>query len=226
MNKRRLLIVSCSIILLCMISIIGMTFALFTSSVRVQNHLVAGSLDVELIRTKLEYKILGADGKLHVLTNNDTVNFSEDDPNRPEVGIFGIASNTPEMKLVPGSYFEATLTLTSDSSCAYDYGFSFVFYAGKSGEDLAEQMFVTITPAGGTESEPICLAKLTEGEPGSTIEGGHMTPGSTNQTFKIKVSFEDFREGNASGLDNNDAMNQEVYFDVIVEAVQATQATE
>lgn len=222
MNKRRLLIVSCSIILLCMLSIVGMTFALFTSSVRVKNHLVAGSLDVELIRTKLEYKILGNDGKLHVLTNNETVNFSEYDPTRPEVGIFGIASDTPEMKLVPGSYFEATLTLTSDSSCAYDYGFSFVFYADKSGEDLAEQMFVTITPAGGTESEPICLAKLTEGEPGSTIEGGHMTPGSTEQTFKIKVFFEDFGKNPTTGPDNNDAMNQEVYFDVIVEAVQAT----
>lgn len=223
MNKRRLLTVSCSIILLCMISIIGMTFALFTSSVRVQNHLVAGSLDVELIRTKLEYTILGNDGKLHEQTDSTTVNFSEYDPTRPEVGIFGIASDTPEMKLVPGSYFEATLTLTSDSSCAYDYGFSFVFYADKSGEDLAEQMFVTITPAGGTESEPICLANLIEGAPGSTIEGGHMTPGSTEQTFKIKVFFKDFGKNPQTGPDNNDAMNQEVYFDVIVEAVQATE---
>ena len=70
MNKRRLLLVSCSIILLCMLSIVGMTFALFTSSVGVRNHLVAGSLDVTLHRTDLAYTVLdSATGKLITVTD-------------------------------------------------------------------------------------------------------------------------------------------------------------
>lgn len=203
-----------------MISIVGMTFALFTSSVRVTNHLKAGSLDVELTRTHLVYKVLGADGKLHEQTDPTDYTFS--DPLEPTpTTVFGV--NYGDLAIVPGSYFDATLTLTSDSNVAYDYSFTFVFYANKSGADFAEQVFVDIVFADGTTRKGICLADLIEGSQDSTIAGGHMTPGSTEQTFNIKVYFEDFREGNASGLDNNDAMNQDIYFDIIVEAVQATE---
>lgn len=220
MNKRRLLIVSCSIILLCMLSIVGMTFALFTSSVRVTNHLKAGTLDVDLIRTHLDYKILGNDGKF--FTDSDPQDYTFSDPTDvTPTTIFGV--NYGDLVIVPGTYFEATMKLTSDSNVAYDYSFTFVYHSSKSDADFAKQMFVVVTPAGATApTEPVCLFDLIEGSANGTIAGGHMAPGASEQEFKIKVYFENFLEGNAQGLDNNDAMDQDVYFDLIVEATQAT----
>ena len=64
MNKKRILLASCSIIAMCLCAIVGMTYALFTDSVSVKNHLQAGNLDIALVRTDLEYAILDNDGYL------------------------------------------------------------------------------------------------------------------------------------------------------------------
>lgn len=222
MNKRRLLIVSCSIILLCMISIVGMTFALFTSSVGVRNHLVAGSLDVTLHRKELEYTILDSEGKLQVVTSKDKVDFSQ---SQPKKNIFGIDSS--DLKVVPGSYFEATLTLTSDSSCAYDYSVTIVLmgHSDTNGNMvaqtnyLAEQLVVTITdPELHVTTMP--LSKMLTPNNGFTIDVGSMKPGQLDQTFKVKVAFSDDA---GQTFDNDDAKGLDVYFDVIVTATQATE---
>ena len=68
-NRKRVLVVSGAIILLCMMIIAGMTFALFTDSKRMSNHLRAGDLEVTLTRTYLEYSVLDANGKLAVTKN-------------------------------------------------------------------------------------------------------------------------------------------------------------
>ena len=46
MRRKRALLISCSVILLCVSIIVGMTYALFTDSVSVNTHLQAGNLDI------------------------------------------------------------------------------------------------------------------------------------------------------------------------------------
>ena len=223
MNKRRLLLVSCSIILLCMLSIVGMTFALFTSSVGVRNHLVAGSLDVTLHRTSLTYTVLdSATGKLVPITDPDPVNFS--DP-QPDKNIFGIDTN--DLKVVPGSFFEATLKLTSDGSCAYDYSVTIVLmgHSDENGNmvaainDLARQLRVTITSPE-LNTTTMMLSEMLTPDNAYSIDVGSMTPGTLNQVFKVKVEFVDDA---TQSFVNNDAKGRDVYFDVIVTATQATE---
>ena len=212
MNKKRLLLVSCSIILLCMISIVGMTYALFSSSVRVRNHLVAGDLNVELHRTGLEYMVLDSNGVLTKVVNNDPINFSE---SLPDKNIFGIDSS--ELKIVPGSYFESTLKLTSDGTCAYDYSITFVL-DGASVNELANQLYVTITDP----NLDIKSGYLADMVGGKSIDVATMQPGAVDQYFKIRVEFID---DNNQTFDNDKAKDLDVYFDVIIEATQATSAT-
>ena len=223
MNKRRLLLVSCSIILLCMLSIVGMTFALFTSSVGVRNHLVAGSLDVTLHRTDLAYTVLdSATGKLITVTDPEDINFSNPQPDK---NIFGIDTN--DLKVVPGSFFEATLKLTSDGSCAYDYSVTIVLmgHSDESGRmvaavnDLAKQLRVTITDPE-LHTTTMMLSEMLTPDNAYSIDVGSMTPGTLNQTFKVKVEFVD--DVNQI-FTNNDAKGRDVYFDVIVTATQATE---
>ena len=47
-NRKRALLVSASVILLCMTIIVGMTWALFTDTATVENHLQAGDLNITL----------------------------------------------------------------------------------------------------------------------------------------------------------------------------------
>ena len=49
-NRKRALLVSASVILLCMTIIVGMTWALFTDTQKVTNHLQAGDLSITLKR--------------------------------------------------------------------------------------------------------------------------------------------------------------------------------
>ena len=92
-----------AIILLCMTIIAGMTFALFTDSKRVKNHLQAGDLEVTLTRTYLEYSVLNPQGKLAVTKVEEDLNFT----NSTNQNVFGV--DAKNIRIVPGSYFKADL---------------------------------------------------------------------------------------------------------------------
>ena len=62
MNRKRVILTSYSIILLCTAILVGVTFALFNEQVALANHLKAGELNVTLTRTELEYKTLDNKG--------------------------------------------------------------------------------------------------------------------------------------------------------------------
>lgn len=210
-NKRRLLIVSCSIILLCMISIVGMTFALFTDSVSVINHLKAGELDVNLYRTNLEYKAYDSQGNFNVVNDSNPVDFSDPQPNK---SIFGLDSSN--ITLVPTMYFEATLKLEGNADCWYDYSCTFVLGSGVD-MDLADQVQVTITYAD-TNKAPASFRLSSLASSGYTLEVGTMEPGTRSEEFKIKILF----ENDPAHTLNNAVMGKEIAFDLIVEAVQKT----
>lgn len=202
-NKKRVLLTSVSIIVLCLCAIVGMTYALFTDSVSVKNHLKAGNLDVSLVRTDLEYCVLNDEGYLEVLTNSTEVDFTS----TTSENIFGIDS--ADCKVAPGSYFNAELELRNNGNVAFTYNVTIKLIEGNN--ELAEQLEVTLTHADGSTS----VKKLSELASGLVIEVGEMSNSDDKQVFSIKVEFID-------DINNNLAKNQTVVFDLIVTAVQAS----
>lgn len=216
---KRSMLISCSIILLCMCAVVGITYALFTDSVDLRNHLQAGILDVRLIRTDLEYAVLDDEGYLTVYHPALSVT---DFTNATDKNVFGIDGK--ELFLVPGSYFDAKLAIQSAGNVAFDYSISVQLFGEAS--DLADQLRVTVSDADG---KTVGSAMLSELAGGMSIAIGTMEVDAEPAAFGVRVDFVDQSDYNTQpGLDiedyirNNDAQNEIAEFDLIVRAVQAT----
>ena len=215
MKRKRVLLVSSSIILICLVIIAGVTYSLFTDQYTVGNHLVAGELDITLQRTHLKYCALNADGKLAVVENKTLVDFS----NKTENNIFGM--NTRDIKITPGSYFQATLKILNDNSgnalhfsnVPFEYSVQVVFVKG--GKNLAKQMQITITDNDG-KSTTMKLSEVTDGQ---SFAIGTLEPGDAGHEFTVKVEFLD--DADYKELDNDRAQGESIVFDLVVTAVQA-----
>lgn len=203
-NRKRVLLVSGAVILLCMTIIVGMTFALFTDSKRVENHLKAGNLSVNLKRTFLEYRVLDNEGRLYTTTVNDTVDFTSSTTEK----VFGVASQNA--RIAPGSYFKAEMYVENVGDVAFNYNVS-IMLDGQSNA-LAEQLQVTVTFGNG---EPI-TKKLSELANGLTITSGELVRGSSSQSFTVEVYFVD------DTSINNAAQLKMAGFDLLVTATQST----
>lgn len=202
-KKKRALLVSFSVIVLCLCAMVGMTYAIFTDSVLVKNHLAAGNLDITLTRTNLVYRVLDEDGYLETTEVKDDIDFT----NSTNENVFGI--DAEGMVITPGSYFDAELKLTNDGNVAFTY--SVMIKLSSQSNKLAEQLQVTITHADGSTTSK----KLSELTSGLTMEAGIMGTNDASEVFKVKVEFVD------DAL-NNLAQNQTAVFDIIVSAEQAT----
>lgn len=226
MNKKRILLVACSVITLCVCIIAGMSYALFTDSVSVGNHLQAGNLKVTLARTKLEYSVLNEQGELAVTTNNERLDFTEKNENN----VFGIDST--DIRIVPGSYFDAELEISNGGNTAFDYNVGIKLVNESTA--LAEQLKVTVRDGNGDVIDTKMLSELAGG---LTIDAGHMKANADAQTFSVRVEFVDdvvynnglTPETNAEGetlevetMDNDEAQSGTAVFDLVVTAVQAT----
>lgn len=222
MKKNRVLLTSCAVILLCICIIAGMSFALFTDSVSVGNHLKAGNLKINLKRTNLKYSVLNDDGELAETTVTDVVDFT----NRTGSNVFGIDST--EIRIVPGSYFDATLQIENAGNTAFTYNVGIKLLGDANA--MAKQLQVTLTDADGN-SQTQMLSELTAS--GLTFYGGKMKVGAEPQTFTVKVEFINDADYNAGlpadaepedYMDNDNAQNKSAIFDLVVTAVQATTA--
>ena len=229
MNRKRVLLMSASMILLCMCVIVGATYALFTDTETVANHLQAGNLDVKFERTYLEYTVLNDEGMMIVKTVEDDADFTE--TNLSTANIFGI---TDDSKIVPGSYVKAELKVSHDrdvddipdSNVAFDYKV-FIKLDKNSYNDLADQLYVTVT---NNETDEVVVnnVKLNDKmfnaeDPGYVcIFSGDDVKLSESDTFTVMIVFENVT--NDKGETNNKAENQTVYFDLIIEAEQSTVA--
>ena len=143
-NRKRALLVSASVILLCMTIIVGMTWALFTDTQKVSNHLQAGDLSITLKRTELTKTTLNAGGYLVEMPKDTTVvNFS----NPTDENVFGLTTdgngNVTE-KIVPGSTFVAKMEIENNSDVAFGYWVEIVCTDKTNGADLAKQLKVTV----------------------------------------------------------------------------------
>lgn len=224
MKKNRVLLTSCAVILLCICIITGMSFALFTDSVSVKNHLKAGNLDIQLKRTNLEYSVLNADGELATTTVTDDLDLTTS----TDENVFGIDSS--DIRIVPGSYFEAELEISNAGNTAFTYNVG-IHLLGAS--TLSEQLQVTVTHPNGTTTTKM----LSELAAGLTIDTGKMKVGDEAQTFTVRVDFINDVDYNAAldaeaeegeepaYMNNNEAQSSTAVFDLVVTAVQATTPT-
>lgn len=200
-KKFKVLFISYIVILFCTVLIVGGTFSLFTDSVKVVNHLQAGSLDVELIRTNLEYTKINELGYLEVVKDNDNFDFT----NKVDANIFGISDKN--LEIIPGSYFNVTLDLINKGNVAFEYSIKFVLNGEEN--ELIKQLDVEIIDHNGD----IKVKRLSELIKDESILIGDMDNLHNKETFKIKITFLDLEE-------NNTAKDEDLCFDLVVTAVQ------
>ena len=224
-NRKRALLVSASVILLCMTIIVGMTWALFTDTQKVSNHLKAGDLTITLKRTELTKTTLNASGYLEQLPKDTTVvNFS----NPTDENVFGIVENE---KIVPGTKYVAKMEIANKSDVAFGYWVKIDCKDEDVAKTLAEQLKIIIyTDKNGdgtidTTAEGVDSTVATGLEVGSdkayigTLECGKA------ENFIVSVEFIDtgytYKDGVLTST-NDGAQTQSVEFDLLVYAIQAT----
>ena len=219
MNRKRVILTSCSIILLCTAIIVGFTFALFTEEVTLKNHLQAGELSIKLYRTELEYTELDASGNLVKRVNKTYVNYTPGASDESDMNVFGLDSGI--VKMVPQSYRKATMTLASpvENDVAFDYNVQLKLDA-ESAELFAKQLLVTVVDyKGDTVVDQKPLSEFYEVENGDySITSGTMEAAAeaTTHTFTVTILF------NNDTTENNKLHGEEVSFDLYVVATQRT----
>jgi predicted ribosomally synthesized peptide with SipW-like signal peptide len=208
------MIVSTSVILLCMTIIAGMTWALFTDTQTVSNHLQAGDLQITLKRTELTKTTLDASGYLTTLPADKTpVEFT----NPTDENVFGIGTDE---KIVPGTKYVAQMQIENHSDVAFGYWVEIVCTDKTAGENLAKQLKVTVN-AGSDQSGFVGDGLTVRGADGGNV--GELAVGAT-ETFTVTVEFLDSAIAGNNVADNNLAQTEELSFDLVVHAVQATKA--
>lgn len=196
-KKTRVLLTACTTIMLFVALIVAGTYALFSDSVTMKNHLQAGTLEVKLERLDLKWTELDSTtGYLKEGSNTDVVNFTE----ATEENIFGISTDS---KIVPGCFYEATLKLTNIGSVAFDYSVAIVL-DGISNE-LAEQLKVTV--------DTVDKGTLSAGT--TTVAKDMLAINEFTKTFIVRIEFVN------NNAINNAAQAMQVCFDLIVRATQA-----
>lgn len=200
-NKKRILITSFSVIILCLCILVGVSYSLFTDSEQVTNHLKTGDLDITLERTHLEYATLNAQGYLQIRNNYDIVDFTND----KKENIFGL--DTEEL-MAPGSYYEATMKLSNKSTVAFDYEIEIVL--NSVANDFAEQLKVYLD--GDTEGK--LLSEINYGNK-YILKGTAPVEVGKSAEFTVKVAF-------IHDTNNNAAQDSTISFDLVVSATQTT----
>lgn len=213
-NRKRVLIVSGALILLCLTLIFGATLALFTDTQTVKNHLRAGDLDITLKRTELVKKTLDASGYLTWLDPDKTV---VDFTGPAKENVFDIGEDE---LIVPGSQFVATMQVENHSDVAFGYWIEIVCTDQQYGPDLAKQLKVTVN-TGANASAFVGDGLIVKGANGGYV--GELAIGQT-ATFTVTVEFLD-SSVLENGIEHNDlAQGEELSFDLVVHAVQVTEA--
>ena len=205
-------------IVVCVGIVTASTLAVFTSSMLVENHLEAGTLNVKLERTKLEKTGLNDDGLLETYpVDNSVIEYT----GKNTVNVLGLG--TDEL-IVPGLDCKSTLRLTNGGNIAFTYNIKLVVKGDAAGamNALGEQLVFTAVTEEGTYSK-------TFGEIGLNnyvIASGSMLVGDPAETFTVQLQFKDYDKGPGAdtvlGTTNNKAQGKSFYFDIVIEAVQRT----
>ena len=213
-KKQRSVLLAVMTLVLCLALIAGGSYALFTDEAMLDNHLVAGTMDITLTRTDLVTYTYEGVKSVENGDYEDDVDFSDVGSNGENV--FGLRS---EDLIVPDTKYVATMTIANNTEKhKSDVAFSYWIKIAIDGEDaakaLAGQLRVTVKQ--GADYEESVL--LSEADSDGFFVGGEsrpvgILPKDTAQDFTVTLEFLD--------LDvNNEAKSQELDFDLIVYAVQ------
>ena len=206
MSKRiRAITLSCVTVLCCLALIVGGTYALFSDSAEIVNHLQAGELKVSLCRETLSGCVLSDNGLLEKFENNERLEFTKQSLDN----VFGLSKDS---KLVPGCEFDAKFTLSNNGNVAIGYYLQFVVKGEVN--NLAEQLKLTLNTDSNTTT--ISLSELSENYTwgGKNNPIGQILVGSVGE-FSVALEFVDSDS-------NNDAQGQQISVDMIVHAIQLT----
>lgn len=210
-KKHRVLIVSFATVLLAVALIVGATYALFSNTQTVTNHLQAGTLKVRLVRVSGSAMVLDNTGKLTEKSCG-----VKDFTDATTDNIFGLAAND---LIVPGSTLEANLKIKNGGNVAFGYWIELVIN-GELTEDesaaLAEQLRFTLVHEGETvvEAKKLKAKGLFVGS-NTDLFGPILVQSEAD--LSVKVEFEDLKD-----TVNNTAQTGNFSFDLIVHAVQQT----
>lgn len=205
-KRRRTLLIAAMSIMLSVAMLVAGTYALFSDSVTVENHLVAGTLQVTLVRTKLEQRKLDADGVVKDLAADDN---PEDFTHATTKNIFGMEEGE---LIAPSSSYKATMRVTNGGTVAFDYIVRIKLGTSgdkQSDEDLCRQVKVVVN--GDTENARY-LYECADND--LEVLRGRIVAGGSQAIFTIQLIFE-------NRSDNNNAQAQKAWFDLTVEALQA-----
>ncbi len=207
-KRRRTLLMSAMSIMLSVAMLVAGTYALFSDRVTIENHLVAGTLQVTLVRTKLEQRKLDSNGVVRSMAVDETrENFTN--TTTDEKNIFGIGKNEV---IAPSSSYKATMLITNGGNVAFDYSVKIKLGTSEgklSDEALCKQVKVVVTN-GTTEYSKY----LSECDQEMTVFTGRVYAGGNQDEFSIKLVFE-------NRTDNNSAQTTTAWFDLVVDATQA-----
>lgn len=223
LKRNRLLLISSSVVLLCLSLIVGATFALFTEESSVTHHLKAGELKASLVRHTYAYTVLGDDGVMKTVTPSGDEEKNIDFSDANSSNFFGF-DNSKTYKMVPGCSFSAEFTIANKGTTAFTYNFDFVGVDGKTiSNAFAKQLNAEIFAVSKDGKTKTAVASGTVYEflnDGAKVysanNGEHLVVGANSSTkFVVTVTF-------TPASNNNDAENGNVWFDFVVNATQYT----
>ena len=218
MSKRtRAVLLATVTLMLCISLIAAGTYALFTDDVKLTNHLQAGDLSITLKRTELVKTTLDTSGYLVENTVQSATDAAVNFTNSTRENVFGIEVNE---KVVPGSKFVAKMQIENQSDVAFGYWIEIICKDKTKGEDLAKQVKITVN-TGADKSDFVGNGLTVKGANDSYID--QLAIGAT-ATFTVTLEFLDSAIASNNIEENNLAQGEELDFDLVVHAVQATTA--
>ncbi|MBR1867492.1 MAG: SipW-dependent-type signal peptide-containing protein [Clostridia bacterium] len=215
MAKRRstAIILALIAIILSATLITASTFALFSDQVRIQNHLQAGNLKITLARTAYSYSILDEDGYLKTTGKTGRRDLIGD--------ITNVFELPDDALIVPTSELSATFDIENNDDVAFVYTVQLLVFDEEHNEIAAEdyenyhlldQLELKLEGNGQTITEKLSADKDRD----FIIEGTTITV-DQKDSFTVKLSFLNLEDD-----ENNKAQNDNVYFDIVIHAVQST----
>lgn len=211
-KSKRIIMVASLVIALCFTVVAGATFALFSGDTTINTHLVAGSLDIGLVRENGSKTTLDPTTGYLKKTELSRVDFSGETAST----VFGVEDGE---LAAPGSVFEANLGLTNKGSVAFSYKV-FIELKDENASELAKQLKVYFKAEGESEYTDLGFLSALESSEDKRlvlIQNAEMAKNAPATAFSVKVEFV-----NLGNVKNNAAMGTVVNFDLIVEAAQLT----
>ena len=206
-KKARTLLLSMVTVCLCLALIVGATYALFSDTFTVNNHLKAGKLEVGLERIGYTTCTLGDDGTLIESEDPAVVDLVEDS---------GVLFQMDT--IVPGCWYEAELRVSNNGDVAFDYGVRVLWNETDASEKqlaLANQIQITVTQ--GSKQVQFMLDDAEDVDFDEPVLAKSEADSDTSQTFTVRAEFVD-------DTANNEAQGAEKFeFDLQVYATQITQ---